>query len=238
MNFSILILVLSGLLLVVLGLYGLRLYRNYQDSELLSEVTSKHRGTGSERNLVLQMLKSGRSPLAVYHDLYVPQHGGGFAQIDAVLATPVGIIVFEVKDYSGWIYGNGSHTKWTQVLAYGNEKYRFYNPIKQNRGHIKALKSRLGENGYVPYYSVIVFDGDNELKEIDFVPENTYVTKPERVLDVIRAIERENPKANYRDKHAVVTVLKECVEIGGNLVHQEAHVNRVKNMLGKHRIYN
>ena len=103
------------------------------------------------------MLKSRRSPLAISHDIYVTKVGGGFSQIAAVLATSVGIIVFEFKDYSGWIYGNGGQTKWTQVLAYGSEKYRFYNPIKQSRGLIKALKSRLGENGHVPFFSVIIF---------------------------------------------------------------------------------
>lgn len=58
------------------------------------------------------------------------------SQIDVVVATNVGIIVFEVKDYSGWIYGNGNQQKWTQVLSHGREKYRFYNPILQNRSHI------------------------------------------------------------------------------------------------------
>jgi len=36
--------------------------------------------------------------------LYIRKHNGDFAQIDLVVATKVGIIVFEVKDYRGWIF--------------------------------------------------------------------------------------------------------------------------------------
>ena len=54
-----------------------------------------------------------------------------FSQIDLVLATKQGIVVFEVKDYKGWLFGAGNHNNWTQVLAYRRRKYRFYNPIKQ-----------------------------------------------------------------------------------------------------------
>ena len=31
-----------------------------------------------------------------------------FHQVDIVIAPPQGIIVIELKDYSGWIFGNGN----------------------------------------------------------------------------------------------------------------------------------
>ena len=46
----------------------------------------------------------------IFHDLYVEKHKGHFSQIDLVVVTEVGIIVFEVKDYSGWIFG-----KWESI---------------------------------------------------------------------------------------------------------------------------
>lgn len=41
-----------------------------------------------------------------------------------------GIIVIEVKDFSGWIFGNGNYFYWIKVLVYGEKKFRFYNFIK------------------------------------------------------------------------------------------------------------
>ena len=129
-----------------------------------------------------------------------------------VVATRVGIIVFEVKDFSGWIYGKGNQTNWTQVLAYGNEKYRFYNPILQNNIHIKQLRQKLKEN--VPFYSVIVFYGNSELQDINFIPRGVFVTKWYRVVEVINTIIQENPLASYKDKHKVVEILKDAVANG------------------------
>jgi len=49
-----------------------------------------------------------------------------------------GIFVIETKNYKGWIIGNEFDDYWTQVIFKRKEK--LYNPIKQNYGHIQALK--------------------------------------------------------------------------------------------------
>ena len=172
-----------------------------ENIDLISKVTPIFRGTQSERLLVLTLLKYGINSGAIFHDLYVYKPDGKTSQIDVVVATSVGIIVFEVKDYSGWIYGKGNQQKWTQVLSYGREKYRFYNPILQNKSHISQLQRILKEK--VPFYSVIVFYGDCELQDISFIPQNTYVTKYYRIIDVVEDILHNNSIANYKDKHNV-----------------------------------
>ena len=48
-----------------------------------------------------------------------------------------------------------SQKKWTQVLAYGREKYQFYNPILQNKSHIYALSRIVGRKDC--FVSIIVF---------------------------------------------------------------------------------
>jgi len=58
---------------------------------------------------------------------------GRYVQLDIVLATRVGVVVFEVKELIGWIFGSGQQ-EWTQVLAYGRQWYRFYNPDGFNVG--------------------------------------------------------------------------------------------------------
>ncbi len=206
-----------------------------QNKELIQSVTSLSRGTASEQHLILTLLKSGIHPQAIFHDLYIVRNDGKFSQIDLVVATRVGIIVFEVKDFSGWIYGKGNQTKWTQVLAYGNEKYRFYNPLMQNNTHIKQLRQKLKEN--VPFYSVVVFYGDSELQDISFIPKGTFVTKWYRVIDVVNTIIQENPLANYKNKHRVVEILKEAVANGDELGTESQHIENIKNMLGTDRIF-
>ena len=135
----------------------LKIRRKLIDRKLINSVTSFDRGTNSERSLILGLLKSGVPADYIFHDLYVRKPNGKYSQIDLVIVTNVGIIVVEIKDYSGWIFGTSNQTNWTQVLAYGKRKYRFYNPIKQNVNHIDALKQKLKQPNNIPFISLIVF---------------------------------------------------------------------------------
>lgn len=107
-------------------------YIKRKERELIEQVTPITRGEWSERKVILKLLKEGINPKAIFHDLYVQKPNGEYTQIDIAVATKVGIIVFEVKDYSGWIFGNEHQKYWTQLLAYGQERHRFYNPVMQN----------------------------------------------------------------------------------------------------------
>jgi hypothetical protein len=184
---------------------------------------------------VLKLLKYGIPKQAIFHDLYVKNSNGNFTQIDLVVATKVGIIVFEIKDYSGWIFGTGYKQQWTKVLAYGKQKYRFYNPIMQNNKHINDLSKQLKEN--VPFFSIVVFYGDCELKDISFVPNGTFIVKSKRVLEVMRLILKKNEPAEYMDKRNVVRILKESVENGESKLIQNRHIENIKDMMGKDRIF-
>ncbi|MGR5464876.1 nuclease-related domain-containing protein [Photobacterium damselae] len=64
----------------------------------------------------------------------------GLTQIDIIVILPSGIWVIEAKDMSGLILANQYGYKWTQVLAGGNYKQTFQNPIRQNHRHVKALE--------------------------------------------------------------------------------------------------
>lgn len=207
-----------------------------QNQNLLETVTKSDRGTYSERNLVLKLLKSGIPAQTIFHDLYLRKPNGSYSQIDLVIVTTAGIIVFEVKDYSGWIFGKGFQEQWTQVLAYGSQKYRFYNPIKQNSKHIFDVKNTRKQFKNIPFYSVIVFDGDCELRDVSFVPDGTFVVRAERILEVMRIIQAKEP-APYTDKHEVIRVLREAVENGVHKEAEQQHIEKVTDLLGKHRVF-
>lgn len=210
-------------------------FSKIRNRKLLKSVTKQNRGTKSERDLVLKLLKYGIPAQTIFHDLYLKKHNGNFSQIDLVVATKVGIIVFEIKDYSGWIFGTGYKPQWTKVLAYGKQKYRFYNPIMQNNKHIADLRKQLNEN--VPFYSVVIFYGNCELKDISFVPNGTFIVKSERVLEVMKIIMKKNEPANYINKNKVVRILKESVNNGESKLIQNQHVENIKDMKVKERIF-
>lgn len=234
MELTTLISVIVGSLLI----YSLiKFYQRKRDRDLISSVTSLTRGTPSEKFLILQLLKNGTPPITIFHDLIIKKENDEFSQIDLVLVTSEGIIVFEVKDFSGWIYGSGNNTNWTKVLSYGKKKYKFYNPIKQNNNHITELRKTHKQFENIPFFSVIVFFGECELKEINYVPKGTYLVKSHRVLEVLNLIKNENEPTKYTNKREVVDTLKELVSFGENVEYQKRHIENIKEMIGEDRIF-
>jgi len=87
---------------------------------------------------------------------------GKTTQIDHLVITNFGIFVIETKNYGGKIYGSEFSDYWTQVIHKHKEK--FYNPIKQNYGHVQALKTALKEFPNMLYFPIVVFTTRADLK--------------------------------------------------------------------------
>ncbi len=189
-------------------------YIKQKERKLIGLVTPITRGERSERRVILYLLKAGINPKAIFHDLYIQKSSGEYTQVDVAVATKAGIIVFEVKDYSGWIFGNEHQRYWTQLLAYGKEKHRFYNPVMQNAGHIKAIRRCLPQNPGIPIYSVIVFFGSSEFKNITCNADNTFIIYPHSVRQVVSEILRQ-PDANFGNKYEIMNLFTKAV-LNGN----------------------
>lgn len=109
-------------------------------------------------------------------NLYVPKDNGKTSEIDVIMFHPKGLFVIESKNYSGWIFGNESTKQWTQILPAGrgrSHKERFYNPIMQNKTHIRAVRKHIDDT--IPIYSVIAFSDKCTLKNVK-VRSNAIVT--------------------------------------------------------------
>lgn len=200
------------------------IYIKRKERELIEQVTPIFRGEWSERRLILKLLKAGVNPKAIFHDLYLQKPNGTYTQIDVAVATKAGIIVFEVKDYSGWIFGNEHQRYWTQILAYGKEKHRFYNPVMQNAGHIQSIRQSLPHNPNIPIFSVIVFFGNCEFKNISCAAENTCIIYPRSIRSVVSEILMQ-PEANYNDKHEIMNVFTKAVLNGNDPMIVSAQMN-------------
>lgn len=124
-------------------------------------VRKKAKGFIGEKSLSTALsLKLDRKTYSIFENLYVP--AGEFAtQIDLLVLSVYGMFVVEIKNYSGWIFGDEKSKNWTQVVS--SKKNQFQNPIRQNYKHIKALAEYLNiETDKI--FSVIYFAGDAEFK--------------------------------------------------------------------------
>ena len=122
-------------------------------------------------------------------NLYIPNGKGSTTELDVVMISKSGVYVFESKNYSGWIFGNENQQYWTQTLLNGGKsrKERFYNPIRQNRSHIKNLRRIVGDT--IPIHSVIVFSDRCELKNITYYSTDVNVIQLYQLVDIVKAIE-------------------------------------------------
>lgn len=110
----------------------------------------------------------------VVFNIYIPKGNNQTTEIDVVFIHETGIYVIESKNYSGWIFGHEKDLQWTQTFQNG-KKYPFYNPIKQNSTHIRALKTLLPSIQDELYKSIIVFSERCTLKKVQFDPNNAFV---------------------------------------------------------------
>ena len=93
---------------------------------------------------------------SIFTNVYLPSLDGNTTEVDLIALHKTGIYVFEVKNYSGWIYGDEFQKNWTATLN-RNTKNQFYNPIRQNYGHIESLKTFIKNTNEDTFHSYIVF---------------------------------------------------------------------------------
>lgn len=106
----------------------------------------------------------------VINNLLFENAEGKSCQIDHIFINKYGIWVIETKNYAGKIYGQENYLEWTQVLAYGNTKNKFYNPIRQNTTHINQLSKYLQVKNI--FQNVVVFLDHADISDI--VSDNVY----------------------------------------------------------------
>lgn len=206
-------------------------YRPYR------RVYNSHSGMNSERTLVHQLLKMGIPSDMIFHDLYLKKENGKYSQSDVIAITNVGIIVFEVKDYSGWLFGNGYQEQWTQVLAYGKEKNRFYNPVLQNNTHIEEWKRKYREFQNIPFFSVIIFYGDCELKKISNLPYNCYVINDLALHSAYESIITENTPIKISNIETLRAHFLEASANGNSPEIKQQHIQNIYEMKSKEKLY-
>lgn len=136
--------------------------------------TFHDKGTFGEYNIYNQ-LKQITGCRKFIFNCYIPKKDGTTTEIDVIMIHESGIYIFESKNYRGWIFGSEDQVYWTQTFK--TKKCRLYNPVMQNKNHIRWLKNYLTGYENIPFYSYIVFGSRCELKNIKINSPNTVVTK-------------------------------------------------------------
>lgn len=98
----------------------------------------KNKGSIGERNFYLTLRQNGAPENQIFRNVYIEKDDGTTAEMDLVLLSKKAIFVFEVKNYSGKIYGDTKYEQWIQYV-HGKKSY-FLSPILQNKNHVTALR--------------------------------------------------------------------------------------------------
>lgn len=148
-------------------------------------------------------------------------------ETDIIYVNPSGVFVLESKNYSGWIYGNEKDKTWTQVLN-KHTKIRFFNPIRQNEGHIKAIKKALDGYEDIPFYSLIVFSKRCKLKKITVTSERTYVFNRPALRRTVQDLSKESILTEEQI-HAVGEKLSAFTNVTEEV--KENHIKQIQSRL-------
>jgi hypothetical protein len=165
----------------------------------------------------------------IFTNMYILGKNTTHTELDLVVLSDRGILLYEVKNYRGSIYGSKSEVYCTQVLSYFI-KNKFYNPIRQNYLHHKSLANYLNvnESEIVP---IISFTNRSKLRRID-ADHRHYVLQTKYTIAFTKKILKDGPilfdqLALNQMRH----VLKEASLKGLNI--KDAHIQEVKQLVNK-----
>lgn len=228
---------LFGIYIIVFGMVILKIYIEFIDSNY--QKSSHHtiwqtffnKGNMGEYNIYRTLEKIKETKL-ILTNLYIPKEDGSMTEIDLVMITKFGFFVIESKNYSGWIFGDEKYRNWTQTFP-NKKKFKFFNPIWQNKGHIKALKEVLNITDESVMQSYIVFSNNCELKKITVTSPNVSVMKRNQLRNRLKRDLRNNtvPKLTSEDIKAYFQVLKPFIHVDDKT--KQLHIESIQEKLGQ-----
>jgi hypothetical protein len=108
-----------------------------------------YRKHSARKALIASVTAAGSDHVA---DVLVPDGMGGHFHLDFLLLTPQGILVIDLRDIAGNIFGGDQMTEWT--VMDGSQRVTFVNPQGALYDRIAAVKGIAGD---VPVEGRIVF---------------------------------------------------------------------------------
>lgn len=172
--------------------------RNYKKTEYYAQTqksffrVSTSKGSYGEY-LTWNCLKALNGYKKFLFNCYIPKNNGETTEIDVIMLHESGIYVFESKNYSGWIFGTETQQSWTQTLPNGHGRSRkehFFNPVLQNKVHLKWLCQYLDQDISL-FRSYIVFSNRCTLKKITLTSGQHHVLKRPDLFSSVSAAAKD-----------------------------------------------
>lgn len=159
----------------------------------------------------------------ILRNVYVPTTGGKTSEIDLLVVSKKGLLVFECKNYAGNVYGDAQRNKWIQYL--GKKKSFFYNPFMQNRSHVKHLKKYLETYGDIPMIPMVATITRGNWKVKNYGPEDYLLGNNSHLKDILA----ETPDSELMAQHFKEIMAKlQPLSRPDETVRQE-HIEQIKN---------
>jgi hypothetical protein len=178
----------------------------YKDTSLPYNIFKNNTGLKFEVE-VFNQLKQKFSNCLLLTNLLIARKGSinEYSEIDMVFFHQTGLYVLELKNYSGFVYGELNKEKWTVGYKKDEKRssYEFLNPILQNQKHIEDLE-KLTKFKYINH---VIFSNKTEIDSyIDNVSNlNTFIdmiSKQETIynLDELKEAYEDIKRINTYEK--------------------------------------
>ncbi|MDE5845853.1 MAG: NERD domain-containing protein [Muribaculaceae bacterium] len=112
-------------------------------------------GKRGEKAVAKELARLRRKDFVVLNDLLLPTVNDRTSQIDHVVVSTRGVFVIETKNHAGRISGAEQAQYWQQHLS--SQSRGFYNPILQNRSHLRAIRRHLPKLDSELFSTMVVF---------------------------------------------------------------------------------
>ena len=184
---------MTALIILAIAIWGGALLLNRKSPFLI--------GKRGENFVSRKLLELDSEHYKVLDDFMLPSRGNtNTTQIDHIVVSDFGIFCIETKSYSGWIFGHAKQQHWTQVIY--RYKKKFYNPLRQNYAHIKAVEAIVSPKyPKVPIRGFIAFPRAEKLN----ISGTDAVGHVKDVLVKIKALNA--PVLSPADRFAIVGLL-------------------------------
>ncbi|HKG06833.1 MAG TPA: NERD domain-containing protein [Pedobacter sp.] len=204
---NIWIFILLGILIVIYKLYRSRI-----------------KGLIGETAIAVRLSNLPKPRYKVINNL-VLENGDRTSQIDHLIVSDYGLFVIETKNLKGWIFGFENSEYWTQVI-YKRKEY-IYNPIRQNRGHIMALRQALSRFPRVTIIPIVVFSSSSTLK----VKTTSEVIYSSELLQTVR--DYSDITLSLASKMIIFETL--CSANISHRFNRKAHIKSIKQRINERR---
>jgi len=217
------------LIIILLFIFYLK-NKAYLDTDYYKESGNSYLSTKTDAGvrgeyLIFNKLNMMYFEKKILTNVYLPKSDGGTTEVDVIMICKKGFFVFESKNYSGWIFGDEKRKMWTQSLK-NRQKNKFFNPIWQNRLHIKELKNAIDHQDDKLFFSYIIFSERCELKKITHSDDVKVIKRDDLKFTIRKHIEILDDKLSDVEINSYYTYLKKYSNANNEL--KEKHIESIK----------